>query len=300
MVSVIITTYKREPSRVLRAINSIFRQTYHEIEIIVVDDSPEDYSLRQSVKAAILERAQRNTEIDVRYIAHKTNLGACAARNTGLSASKGEYIAFLDDDDEWLPEKLEKQLMIMKSTCAGLVYCGSFVEDETRGKIGERKTEYYRGMVFDRLLLRNFIASTSFPLIRKECIQAIGGFDTTMQAAQDYDVWLRIAERYEIDYVAEPLVIYHVHAGEQISMNPHKKISGLERLNSKSHRLLDSNPTLWRCRNMALIPYYAQIGDVSKALRLWLQCVKLKPGEVIENLKYLKTVIRRLQINEYR
>lgn len=295
MISVIITTYKREPSMVLRAISSIISQTYQDIELIVVDDSPDDYALRSSVESTVKEQGKQSTKIEVRYIPHEKNLGACAARNTGLNASKGEYIAFLDDDDEWLPNKLEKQLKVMEQTEAGLVYCGCYIKDDINGTIRERKAELYRGMVFDRLIFHNFIASTSFPLIRKECILAAGGFDTKMLAAQDYDVWLRIAEKFIVDYVAEPLVIYHEHGSEQISTNPQKKINGLERLNAKYKVLLDSNPSLWRCRNIALIPYYVQVGDIGKALKLWGECASKKPGAVIENIRFFLVIIKGIR-----
>ena len=152
-------------------------------------------------------------------------MGACVARNTGLQEARGEYIAYLDDDDEWLPEKLEKQLKIMGKTGVALVYCGCLkINDETRVYLKDSVSpQYYRGYIFDELIKKNFIESTSFPLLRTECLRKIGGFDPLMQSAQDYDVWLRIAKEYEVDYVKEPLVLYHIHPDERISTNPQKK-----------------------------------------------------------------------------
>ena len=85
--------------------------------------------------------------------------------------------------------------------------------------------------------MENFIGSTSFPLIRKSCLEEIGGFDVLMQSAQDYDVWLRLSDKYSIDYFDEELGIYHVHGEKQITKNPDKKIAGLERLNEKKQIL---------------------------------------------------------------
>ena len=97
LVTVVITTYKRPPEIVNRAIQSVLMQTYPHIELIVVDDSPADYELREET-ARLVTGIGGNT----RYIQHEKNLGACAARNTGLKHANGVYIAFLDDDDEWL------------------------------------------------------------------------------------------------------------------------------------------------------------------------------------------------------
>ena len=105
MVSVIITTYKREPETVERAAKSILEQTYKDIELIIVDDSPASFDKRIAVEKRVKELSS-----SIKYIKHETNMGACAARNTGIRSANGEYVAFLDDDDEWLPDKLEKQM----------------------------------------------------------------------------------------------------------------------------------------------------------------------------------------------
>ena len=117
-VSAVITTYKRAPELLERAILSILAQTYPIKELIVVDDSPADYSLRASVAETVGKYADRG----VRYIQHPANMGVSVARNTGASNCTGEFIAFLDDDDEWMPEKIEKQLKKASDNVA-LVYC---------------------------------------------------------------------------------------------------------------------------------------------------------------------------------
>lgn len=291
MISVIISTHKREPDIVSRAIESVLHQTFRETEIIVVDDSPAGYPFRAEVAAAVHGYADRNPDIHISYYAHETNRGACAARNTGIRHAKGEYIACLDDDDEWLPEKLEKQMRVMQSSEAALVYCGCICKNDVTGHAAERKTEYHRGYLFEKLLARNFIDSTSIPLIRKECVIAAGGFDEEMQSAQDCDLWLRIAVKYRIDYVEEALVVYHEHGGEQITSNPLKRINGLERLNQKYKSYLDADKNLWHRRHIFITPYYAMAGDRKKALRVWFQCVLKCPGKVFENLRYLRLII---------
>lgn len=292
MISVIISTYKREPNIVSRAIDSVIHQTYHDIEIIVVDDSPSDYELRKEVSSVVENYNIKNPDIHISYYPHAKNLGPCAARNTGLKNAKGEYVAFLDDDDEWLPEKLEKQIQTMLSTDAALVYCGRIYKNDVTGASAVDNIEYYRGNVFKQLLYSNFIGSTSFPLIKTKCVKEIGGFDEQMQSAQDVDVWLRIAENNWIDYVAEPLVIYHEHEGEQITKNPQKKINGLERLYEKNKRHIEADTNLWYRRKMYVSPFYAMAGDRSTALHIWCSCACRCPWKVIDNLRYFRLILK--------
>ena len=291
MISVIIPTHKREPSILARALDGVLCQTYRDIEIIVVDDSPPEYPLRAEVASIVHEYSKSNSDISIRYYAHDKNSGACAARNTGIQYAKGEYTSFLDDDDEWLPTKLEKQMKVMQLSESALVYCGCICRNDVANTETERKTEYYAGRVFEELLFRNFIDSTSIPLIKSECLKAVGGFDEMLQSAQDYDLWIRIAAEYPIDYVDEPLVIYHEHDGEQITSNPLKKISGLERLNQKYQQYLDADKKLWHRRNISITPYYAKAGNRRKALYIWFQCVCKCPGKILDNLRYLKNIL---------
>ncbi len=297
MVSVVITTCKREPYILRRSIESVMCQTYSDWELIVVDDSPNDYVLRNAVKEMVGQICQKNERQGkslIRYIAHAENQGACAARNTGLAVAAGEYIAYLDDDDEWMPEKLA--LQVVKAEEAGpdvaLIYCGSYVKKEGRDEAVVRKQEYHRGRIFDTLILENYIGSTSFPLMRTECLRAIGGFDVLMQSAQDADVWLRLAACYEIDCVKEPLVCYYLHDGEQISTNVRKKIAGLERINEKNQAYLDTHPIAFCIRNMRLARMYAKGGQLTKALGIWWKAALKCPWRVVQNGKYLLQIIR--------
>lgn len=291
MVSAVITTYKREPSMVCRAVSSIMAQTYQPIEIIVVDDSPETYPLREAVQQSVRELCP-----DVHYICHEKNRGACVARNTGLRAAKGEFIAYLDDDDEWLPEKISKQMGVMCSTNAKLVYCSCICQNDTTGIQHARKARFLRGDVFSELLKGNFIDSTSFPLIETAALRSIDGFDVQIQSAQDYDVWLRLAQQYSVDYVQEPLVIYHEHEGEQITSNPQKKIAGLERINEKYSQWINQDPGVWQIRHTAILPYYVRNGEMGKAIWEWGRCVSKQPAQIhlhtVNLIRIIKTYVQ--------
>lgn len=295
MVSVVITTCKREPDILRRAMDSVLCQTWSDWELIVVDDSPQDFALRDEVRQTV--EKVRQTAADhsrIHYIAHEVNRGACAARNTGLAAASGEFIAYLDDDDEWLPQKLA--LQVRKALEAGpdvaLIYCGSFVKTDGTDRVVQKKREYRRGCIYDSLILENYIGSTSFPLMRTECLRAIGGFDTSMQSAQDADVWLRLAARYEIDYVEEPLVYYHMHGGEQITTDIGKKIAGLESLNEKNQTYLREHPQAYWIRNMKLARAYARGGATGKALYIWGRAATKCLWKVMQNGKYLVLILR--------
>ncbi len=292
MISSVITTYKREPNMVLRALDSIIHQTYRDIEIIVVDDSPNSYELRQEVKEAVLKRNEENPDISIKYIAHEKNMGGNAARNTGLKAAQGEYIAYLDDDDEWMPEKLEKQIKVLQDSNVALVYCRSRIMKDDTGEITEREEKVFKGKVLKELLHRNFIGSTSYPLIRKACLETVGGFDPLMQSVQDYDVWLRLAEKYEIDFVNEPLVLYHIHGEERISTNINKRIKGTERLYKKFEKYFLEDRDLWHEWQLVFARKYAASGDIKKAIVLWGKCIKKCPGKVMLNIRYFYLIIR--------
>ncbi len=292
MISVIITTYKRPAEIVARALESVLRQTCPASEIIVVDDSPADFPGRDDV-ADLIRQKSFAYEKEIRYIRHDVNRGACAARNTGLRHAGCDFVAFLDDDDEWLPEKLEKQVSLMQRENVALVYCDANVQNDKTGERFRRGQKCCRGNVFDELILQNFIGSTSYPLIRKSALEEIGGFDESLQSGQDFDVWLRIAQKYPVDYVDEPLVIYHWHEGEQITKNPRKRLAGLTAINRKHAAYLAAHPGAYWERYSKLIPFYVACRMRGKALAVWFACVRKKPLYLKKNLRMLRNCFRK-------
>ena len=284
LVSVIIPTYKRQPNMLKRAVLSVINQSYQNIEVIVVDDSPTDFEFRSEV-----EKMLNSLDKRIRYIKHDTNMGACAARNTGINASCGEFIAFLDDDDEWLHNKLEKQLkkiVLFKET--GLIYCREYIVNENTGNIQISTRKCHAGYVFDNLIISNFIGSTSFVLAKKECFKKVGLFNTQLESAQDYDMWLRISQKYIVDFVNEPLVNYYVHNEGRISDNTKKKIQGLEMLIQLYSEYLEKNKRVKGIRLIKLVPYYLSNKDKEKAWKTYIEAIKLSPFSLINNLRYLK------------
>ena len=193
LVSAIIATYKRA-DLVPRAIESVRKQTYPNLEIIVVDDGSPDNT--ESVVRAIPDER-------IRYIRHEKNKGLPAGRNTGIRAAKGEFIAFLDDDDEWRADKIERQLRTVRDYDA--VLCGVLV-DGWRLSIHPRPTISLED-------LRRGSFEPSGMLIKADVIKELL-FDENLRQGEDWDAFIRIAQRYTIGYDPEPLLLYSdgVHA----------------------------------------------------------------------------------------
>jgi GalNAc5-diNAcBac-PP-undecaprenol beta-1,3-glucosyltransferase len=206
LVTVIIPTYKRA-GLVQRAIESVLRQTYRNIEILVVDDeSPDD--------TAFVVKAIPDSRI--KYIRHEKNKGLPAVRNTGIRAAKGELIAFLDDDDEWREDKLDKQIRAIKD-CDAVLCTG--VSDGYPQRVHKNPR-----ITLDDLRMGSFNPSA---LLAKAYVLRDVMFDENLKQGEDWDAFIRIAQRYTIGWVDEPLLIYN-DGGHARMTNEAKYLSGPE------------------------------------------------------------------------
>ncbi len=217
----VITTYNRPVETVKRAIDSVISQTYTKLELIIVNDCPSNQELAQKVGELI--RSYQDNRIS--YYINKRNLGACASRNIGIKRSRGEYVAFLDDDDEWLPNKLFQQIKLFRNDRIGLVYCKYFRVDEKSKMRRSVPIKDIRKNSVKGLLKQNAVGSTSFPLIRKECFQQCGMFNTHLRSCQDWDMWIRIAKKYQVDFSNDFLVNYYV-SEDGITADMKKRLQG--------------------------------------------------------------------------
>ncbi len=200
-VTVVIPTFNRA-AIVGRAIRSVLGQTCQDWELIVVDDCSTD-GTEQAVRCFSDNR--------IKYIRHDRNRRVSAARNTGIRCAQGEYVAFLDDDDEWLPEKLQKDVEAFRNSDpeVGLVYAGKMILDE-RGRVLKLRMETKSGWVYDALLDGNFIGSPSRITVKKQVLDRVVGFDETFFNAEDYDLCLRVARVSKIACVPCCLVKRHL------------------------------------------------------------------------------------------
>lgn len=221
LISVVITTHNRPIKILKRALDSVLKQSYQNIEVFIVNDSPLNIELSNNIEKW-LDVYQDDR---IRYIIHEKNMGACQARNTGAERANGEYIAFLDDDDEWLPNKLETQIKYMSNKKVGLVYCSSFIIKEN----GVKELHLAKNIScnFQKKILRNnFVGSTSFPLLRLKAFKECGMFDTKLESCQDYDMWIRILQKYEAKFVEEPLCNYYLSNDSIFKKSSSKYMNG--------------------------------------------------------------------------
>ena len=208
-VSVIIPTYKNRGG-VVRSIQSVLEQDYLGLkEIIVVDDNAPESEYRKDTEKLM---CQFSNTPKVIYIKHPENRNGAAARNTGIKASRGEYIAFLDDDDKYLPGKLKKQVAYLNDHPEyDAVYCQAL----RKGK--EHKRSFYQGDATKQMLLLETFMQTSLLMFRREALLSIQGFDEGFRRHQDYDVMLRFFHKgYKIGCLPEPLVEIGINDGENI------------------------------------------------------------------------------------
>lgn len=198
-VSAIITTRNRS-YLLKRAIESVLTQTYNEMECIVVDDSSTDDTREVCSKYPIMYI----------HISKEESRGGNYARNLGIKASLGEYVAFLDDDDFWLPTKIEKQVALIEDQNCEMVYCMRLYQDMHNGKVVKEWAEPRpkpQGNLRDEIF-KHYITNTSCILARKSLIEQIGGFDENLRKWQEYDLMIRAAQVSEIYYVNENLCVY--------------------------------------------------------------------------------------------
>ena len=263
-VSVVIPTYNRA-MLLPRVIQSVLNQTFKDFELIIVDDSSID-NTQEVIKSFEDER--------IRYIRHEKNKGGSATRNTGIKVAQGEYIGLLDDDDEWLPEKIEKQVNKFKSLSDefGVVYSGFSYVSEEKGKIVSNIIPTLRGRLYKSLLKRCIVGSPT-PLIKRSCFQKVGFFDETLPSCQDWDMWIRISKCYGFDFVPDVLAKHYVH-GAQVSIDLNAKIVARQKLMEKYWVDLSQNSQAHSVLLNRLGILCSLAGDYIKARKYFFASVK--------------------------
>jgi len=229
-ISVIIPTCNRQ-RELIQSIRSVINQSYiGEIEIIIVDDSI--HSNKKIIENEFSTLLKNNRSRKIIYIHKAKKEGSPVARNIGIQKSNGEFIAFLDDDDLWLPEKIKKQVdLLEKEKDVSLVICYSL--DKRFGR--ERINRPPKFISHETVLNAFNLSSTSSYLMRKDVIYKLGGFDIKLPSAQEYDLAIRLSKEHKIRCVPEVLMIQQSTQG-QISEDWNKKIKGLVAIYSKHKR----------------------------------------------------------------
>jgi len=208
LVSVVIPTYNRA-EWIGGAVESVLSQEFQNYELIVVDDGSTDETPK------VLERYSDR----IRMI-RQANCGVSAARNTGVASSNGDFIAFLDSDDLWLPGKLSRQVVFFQQNSDARI-CQTneiWIRNGVRVNPGKRHRKR-SGQIFAPSL-RLCLVSPSAVMLRKKLFDDIGGFDEDLPACEDYDLWLRIGSRYPIYLIDEPLIVKRGGHEDQLSKTP--------------------------------------------------------------------------------
>lgn len=206
LISVIIPTYNRRDF-LKEAIRSVLEQSFRDFELIVVDDGSKD---------GTHEMIQREFSGLLTYL-YQENQGVSRARNRGLQVAQGEFVAFLDSDDLWLPRKLERQVAFMQSNPDAQICYTDEIWIRRGVRVNPKKKHAkYSGWIYPRCLPLCIISPSS-ALMRRELLEQVGGFDEGMPVCEDYDLWLRISARYPVHFLPEKLIVKRGGHQDQLS-----------------------------------------------------------------------------------
>lgn len=221
MISIIIPTRDRD-KELVRAIRSATSQIGVFVEVIVVDDSSSF-----DVKTYLDNNLNFECLSCVKVLRNEKCVGAAAARNIGAHEAQGFYLSFLDSDDYWDPKKLQKQLVkFIANPQLDVVYCDQLIVSS--GIVHESKKAMIHDNIMENLLAGWTAPNPSTLVIRKESFMSIGGFDETLQASEDHELWFRIAHnRLTVGFVDEPLSYFSQDSGGRLSFDLRKRVSGV-------------------------------------------------------------------------
>jgi glycosyltransferase involved in cell wall biosynthesis len=197
LVSVIVPAYNSE-KHIKETMQSVLAQTYCDFELLIIDDGSTDGT-------ADVVRSFKDGRI--KYL-HFQNGGPAVAKNRGIKHSSGEYLAFLDSDDTWHLEKLEKQVCLMRSDPRiGMIFCNISIMSAQGELLGQKTFKKEQTLGLEHILRSCFITTPSSVMLRRNCLEAVGGFDEELWCS-DWELYVRIYRRYLVDYVNEALVNY--------------------------------------------------------------------------------------------
>jgi glycosyltransferase involved in cell wall biosynthesis len=286
LVSVIIPTHNRA-TRIQSALASVLAQTYAALEAIVVDDGSQDGTV------SVVEAYARK-DVRIRLMQHKNQRGAQVARNTGIIAASGKWIAFLDSDDEWLPNSLALRLRFAEDRNLPVVHSDCYIISEGSTHLRRYGLRPLEGFVYKSLLHK---PGTLFPglLVNKDCFDQIGRLDESITSYQEWDTSIRLAKYYRFGFVSEATFVYDCRQSDSISKDLLREAKGYEQVVSKHfwsilHRL---GPKALFDHYQRAAYLYSQANDPKNARRCSrnaLLCWPLRPRNLwyhVERLLHL-------------
>ncbi len=294
-VSVVIPTY-RHRDFVLQTLETVWAQTFTDFEVIVVNDgSPDD-------SAQLLRPLAQSGRI--RYI-EQENQGQAVARNRGLQEARGEFVAFLDDDDLWPPQKLARQVAELRAHPQAVLVYGHIetVPTENQAALVYTAPESPTGQVKRQFLARNWIVTPGQTLIRATTLRELGGFDTTLWGVDDWDLYIRLAKRGDFIYRVELALQYRLHT-LNASKNSWRMYQNARRLQRKHFGSWPKprDISLWWQSRRFLGKYasdmaeaaeqMAQRGQKTEALKMWCRSITMQPHPLTRTTAH--TVFKRI------
>ena len=275
--SVIIPVFNGEAT-IEEKIDSILNQTFKDIEIIIINDGSTD---------ATLETIKKISDSRIKVFSYP-NAGLSASRNRGISQAKGEYISFTDADDLWTADKLELQWQaLQKNPQAALAYSWTDYIDESSKFLKSGRRIKINGDAFSKLLVTNFLENGSNPLIRQQALEKVGGFDESLFAAEDKDMWLRLAANYEFVCLEKPQILYRTSTtsmSTNLKRQETESLKVIERAfsNPKAEKLQhlkkQSLSHLYKYLTFKAIEAPPKQRQTLTAVYFWWNCIKNNPA----------------------
>ncbi|PFG38849.1 glycosyltransferase involved in cell wall biosynthesis [Georgenia soli] len=286
-VSVVIASYNRAAT-IEQAVASVLRQTFTDLEVVVVDDGSTDDTVA---------RVRSIEDPRVRVLTSSTNAGVSAARNRGIAESTGEWVAFQDSDDEWLPTKLEKQLARLApcgaaddghhaspayvgSYCGMLVLGGLQSEDGARMRVQyvpESRLGHLDGEILPTLL-RTSVISTQTMIARRDLLLRVGGFDEELRSLVDWDLAIRLARLGPWAFVDEPLVLQRF-SHNSLTHDVQRRLRSTIRVVGKNRDLLGARPAVLAEHYRTIAGAYRRLGQYAQAREYLRGALALRPAD---------------------
>jgi len=275
-VSVIIPTHNR--AEFLRsAITSVLNQTFQNFEIIIIDDASKDHTR---------EVIAHFNDARIKVIHNQVSKGAAGARNVAIMNSNCEYTAFLDDDDEWLPEKLKIQTYLLDNSPleVGGVCTACFTIEKVSGRVlsidNPEMSDLSKG---------NFITTSSI-LLRRECFEKCGLFDESMPTSSDYDMWIRISKTFSFKFIKNALVKYYIHKNS-LTFDYEKKTRGLEIIFEKHDDFFKKNYEEYSKQYLDLGVLYCYKGEAKKGRKAFRKAIRMNPFEMRNYFNFILSLL---------